>query len=932
LTVPPCGRHVLKTSTRVPRLSTNCRNCGAEIADGSNFCNHCGLNLTQEYAVHATLAVPVPANNGAALARASGDAFQRLSVSLGERYAVERELGRGGMATVYLARDTKHDREVAIKVLLPELSASIGAERFEREIRMAAKLQHPHILSLYDSGEADGLLFYVMPFVRGESLRDRIEREGMLPIDDAIGITLEVADALGHAHDLGIVHRDIKPENILLQGGHALVADFGIARAVSEAGAQKLTQTGMAVGTPVYMAPEQSLGQSVGPTADLYSLGCVLYEMLAGEPPFTGKNAAQIMARHAMEAVPSIRIVRNTVPEEIEEAIFRVLAKVPADRPQNAAAFAESLGVMLGATASMRVLTGATATRRAIGSVPTSSGRRSQESLFALETRPPTPAWKRPRVLATALTTVAVAAGAWWFGPFHGPRVTVGGPDARRIAVLYFRDVSKDSSLGPLADGLTEGLIRTLNTSSSLTVISQNGVERFRASTASDDSIARALRAGYLVRGEVEPQGERVSVSVNLLDASGAPLSRAAFAMPAGNPLAMRDTLTVVVSDLVRQQIGSDLKLREQRGSTNSEAWLLLQRGVQRQKRGDVLHASGDAEGREREFAAADSLYAEAEKADHGWSEPAARQAALAYRRSRLAGNDAAAIRKWVEIGMGHANRALGIDANDADAWEVRGNLRYFPLVMSLEPDEARRRQELDSARADLERATTINTRQAGAYATLSHLYYQIPSLTETDVYLAAQSALNADEFLANANLILSRLFYASYDLGQFDRAQQWCDQARQRFPGFPRAESCRLYMLTAPGATPNIDEAWRLADTSVALYPPAARPAERLVHDMLVAAVIAKASRQRPALADSARHVAKRSEGTAELHKTRDPAFYGARVYTILGDKVEAVRLLKEYLAANPGKDQGFRENAGWWFREIETDPGFRRAVGATR
>ncbi len=863
---------------------------------------------------------------------ASADILQRLQRAIGDRYEVERELGRGGMATVYLARDIKHDREVAIKVLLPELSASIGAERFEREIKLAAKLQHPHILGLYDSGDAGGLLFYVMPFVRGESLRDRIEREGMLPLDEALGITLEVADALGNAHEAGIVHRDIKPENILLQGGHALVADFGIARAVSEAGAQKLTQTGMAVGTPVYMAPEQSLGKTVGPTADLYSLGCVLYEMLAGVPPFTGMNAAQVMARHAMETVPSIRILRAAVPEEIEDAIFRVLGKVPADRPQSAAEFAELLGVVLGGTASMRVTLGATATRRTATGTPAGGVRRTSASLFAADAPPPVAVWKRPRVVGSALLTVAAAFGVWRFGPFEARRALTDGPDARRVAVLYFRDVSKDSSLQPLASGLTEGLIRTLSTSSSLTVISLNGVERFRNSAAADDSIARALRVGYLVRGEVEPKGRNVSVSVHLLDASGVPLSRAAFAVAVGNPLAIRDSLTVVVSDLIRVQIGSELRLKEARGSTSPDAWLLLHRGVQRQKSGDALHASGDVEGREREFAAADSLYAAAGAADAAWSEPATRQAGLTYRRSRLAGNDAAGIRKWAALGMEHANRAIALDPNDADAWEVRGNLRYFPLVMSLESDESRRRQTLDSARADLERATTINTRQAGAYATLSHLYYQIPSLTETDVYLAAQSALNADEFLSNANLILSRLFYASYDLGQFDRAQQWCDQARRRFPGFPRAESCRLYMLTAKNATPDIDEAWKLADSAVAMYPLAVRPAERLIHDMLVAAVIAMASGQRPTLADSARRVARRSEGTAELHKTRDPAFYGARVYTILGDRDEAVRLLKIYLAANPGKDQGFRNDAGWWFKDLETDPGFRRAVGSAR
>ena len=296
----------------------------------------------------------------------ASDTFVRLREAIGDRYTIERELGRGGMATVFLARDQKHDREVAIKVLHPELSASIGAERFEREIKLAAKLQHPHILGLYDSGVADGLMYYVMPFVKGESLRDRLDRESMLPFEDAIRITLEVCGALQHAHEHGIVHRDIKPENILLSGDHALVADFGIARAASEAGQAKLTQTGMAVGTPVYMAPEQSTGDTVGPTADIYSLGCMLYEMLAGEPPFMGSNAMAIMAKHLMEQVPSVRVVRSAVPEEVEQAIFFALAKTPVDRPQTAKAFGEMLGMPMGATATMRVMRGSVAMRRVV--------------------------------------------------------------------------------------------------------------------------------------------------------------------------------------------------------------------------------------------------------------------------------------------------------------------------------------------------------------------------------------------------------------------------------------------------------------------------------------------------------------------------------------------------------------------------------------
>ncbi len=294
------------------------------------------------------------------------------------------------MATVFLAKDIKHDREVAIKVLHPELSASIGGDRFEREIKLAAKLQHPHILGMYDSGQADGLLYYVMPFVKGESLRDRLDREGQLPIEDAIQIVLEVADALGHAHSQGIIHRDIKPENILISGGHALVADFGIARAAHEAGGNKLTQTGMAVGTPVYMSPEQAVGDPVGPTSDLYSLGCMLYELLAGEPPFTAKNAQALMARHAMEAVPSIRIVRNTVPEEVEDAIYASMAKVPADRPKDAAHFAELLGAPLGSTMTRRAAIRQTASRR----VPTGAQRMAPRRDPGSGRPGPSPRWR----------------------------------------------------------------------------------------------------------------------------------------------------------------------------------------------------------------------------------------------------------------------------------------------------------------------------------------------------------------------------------------------------------------------------------------------------------------------------------------------------------------------------------------------------------
>ena len=273
------------------------------------------------------------------------DVAAKLSSALADRYRIERELGYGGMATVYLAHDVRHDRKVALKVLRPELSAILGAGRFLQEIKTTANLQHPHILSLFDSGESDGLVFYVMPFVEGESLRDRLKREHQLPVDDALRITREVADALQYAHDHGIVHRDIKPENILLHGGHALVADFGIALAASRSeGGTRMTETGMSLGTPHYMSPEQAMGErEITPRTDIYALGCVLYEMLVGEPPFTGPTAQAIVAKVMTAEAPGLTAQRRTIPPHVDAAVRQALAKLPADRFASAAAFAHAL-------------------------------------------------------------------------------------------------------------------------------------------------------------------------------------------------------------------------------------------------------------------------------------------------------------------------------------------------------------------------------------------------------------------------------------------------------------------------------------------------------------------------------------------------------------------------------------------------------------
>ncbi|MBA3853629.1 MAG: hypothetical protein C0503_04385 [Gemmatimonas sp.] len=347
-----------------------------------------------------------------------------LATALADRYRLERELGRGGMATVYLAQDLRHERQVAIKVLHAELAAVLGGERFLSEIKTTARLQHPHILPLLDSGEAGGLLFYVMPLVTGETLRARLERERQLPIADSLRIATEVADALAHAHAKGIIHRDIKPENILLQDGHALVADFGIALAVQSAGGARMTQTGLSLGTPQYMSPEQAMGErSIDARSDIYALGAVTYEMLAGEAPFTGPSVQAIVARVLSEEPRALGAQRKAVPPAAEEAVFRALEKLPADRFSSAKEFAAALSASEVATG---LRTGARAAT-------------------------PTRDWRLP-ALAAGVVVAALVAIAGWMRPTAAPA------DALRYrlfidSIVDFREWTGNTAISP--DGRT---------------------------------------------------------------------------------------------------------------------------------------------------------------------------------------------------------------------------------------------------------------------------------------------------------------------------------------------------------------------------------------------------------------------------------------------------------------------------------------------
>jgi eukaryotic-like serine/threonine-protein kinase len=406
------------------------------------------------------------------------DLITGVQAALAGRYTVERELGRGGMAIVFLGRDLKHDRPIALKVLRPELAAALGAERFLREIQLCARLRHPNILSLYDSGAADGSLYYAMPYVEGESLRQRLEREGQLPLADAIQITREVAEALGYAHSQDVVHRDIKPENILLSGNHAVVADFGIARAITAAGGTKLTETGLALGTPAYMSPEQASGDArIDGRADIYALGCVLYEMVTGNPPFTGSSAQAILARHSIDQVPPLRTVRKAVPPAMERAVLKALEKVPADRYANARELVEAL------TASERV--------------PAKRG-------------------SRLRVIGASVSAAGVVGVAAWLATI---RHTL-APVERSLAVLPCANTTGDSATDYLSDGVTEDLITRLSqTGTFVKVISSSSAMQYKHSKKRPDQIGAELGVNMLLFCRYGQNGSSDRVGLQLVNA-----------------------------------------------------------------------------------------------------------------------------------------------------------------------------------------------------------------------------------------------------------------------------------------------------------------------------------------------------------------------------------------------------------------------------
>ena len=445
--------------------------------------------------------------------------LEGLQGALAGRYRFEREVGRGGMATVYLAEDLKHRRPVAVKVLHSHLAANVGSERFLREIEIAASLTHPHILTLIDSGSADGLLYYVMPFVEGESLRGRLTREGRLPVGEAVELTCKVAGALAFAHARGVVHRDVKPENVMLHQGEAMVTDFGIAKALS-GDSESLTQTGTSLGTPAYMSPEQAAGEhEIDGRSDIYSLGCMLYEMLAGEPPFTGPTVQAIIVRRFTEPVRPVRNLRPEVPEEVDRALLRALARAPGERFAAAAQFAQALS--------------AAGTRTPPGGAPTV--------------------------------------------------VTASHRAARSIAVLPFADMSPSKDQDYFCEGIAEEIINALTKIDALRVASRSSAFAFKGKNQDIRQVGELLNVGTVMEGSVRKAGNRIRITAQLINITdGYHLWSERYDRDLEDVFAVQDEIADNIVKALRVVLTEDEKRAiEQPRTENIEAYEFYLRGRQ---------------------------------------------------------------------------------------------------------------------------------------------------------------------------------------------------------------------------------------------------------------------------------------------------------------------------------------------------------------
>ncbi len=685
--------------------------------------------------------------------------MERLKTALADRYAIEEELGAGGMATVYLAEDLKHHRMVAVKVLRPELAAAIGPERFLREITITAQLNHPHILPLLDSGEEEGFLYYVMPYMQGESLRDWLNREKQLSVDDAVKLAAEVADALNSAHKRDVVHRDIKPENILIEDGHAVVADFGIARAIDAAGSEQLTETGLAVGTPFYMSPEQASGsRDLDGRSDIYALGCVLYEMLAGQPPFTGPTIESVVHQHLAVEVSPVTHLRPAVSAKIAETLTRALAKTPADRFATAREFADALTGVPTATAAR----------------PTTASGLS-----------------RGRVAAFAVVALVVAVSAILL--IREPASTA--PDIPRLVVLPLENLSSAEE-EYFADGMTEEITAKLAGISGLRVIARQTAIQYKGSTKSAKEIGEELDVDYVLEGTVRtdrrPDGTgQVRITPQLIRTSDE-----------SHLWAEAKTVDLVPGEIFRIQAEVAERIAQSMNVVLLEperVGLAVQpteslEAYERFLKGNYYLGQRTANG----FRTAVAEYEASSRADPGFIQPVSRSG-YTYAMLLGWGFDYPGLPKdsLLTRGLAAIDRAIRADPENSDAWMARG---FISTTANADTYEG--------VTDALERAIALNPQNAEAHHIYGWALGVLGNATEALPHYHRALSIEPGRLIS-----LSSLAELSLREHRFDEARRWADSALTIDPGYWFAYTWRARVRLQTG---QIEEAWRDAELAL--------------------------------------------------------------------------------------------------------------------
>jgi serine/threonine protein kinase len=813
-----------------------------------------------------------------------------LSDAMRDRYRLERELGHGGMATVYLARDLKHDREVAVKVLRPELVQVLGRERFLAEIDLAAKLDHPHILTLIDSGEAGGSLYYVLPFVRGESLQRRLAAEHQLPVDEAVRIACQVASALDYAHRQGVIHRDIKPANIMLHEGEAMVTDFGIALALRDVDGQRLTGSGLSLGTPRYMSPEQATGShDLTPRSDLFSLGTVLYEMLTGEVPFAGRNHQAIIAKLLSDRPSSIRTVRETVSPELEAVVFQALAKVPADRFSSGRAFAAAL-------------------REAL--TPTGSG--------PVAAKPERPRRVRTPLLLGALALALVAAAglirARGTGQTPGISQAPTAGSSPLVVVSAFDHPGDDALSGSIARSLSQGIVDSLASLDGLRAVALAG-----ASPGSADSLFRETDIGLVVSGSIERQGHALKAIGRVSE--GATRVQLFSHGESASP----DSVRILEADLIerlarfaRRYVGTEVRQRTlAAGTTDSVARAYWSRAM------SIIAAAHSPETLALptqtldRLASADSLLGEAIQRDPQWIAPQVARGWSYLESATLYGSegqrDSARItahRKAVAA----ADAAIRSAPAEAEPHELRG-VALLGLWFEAPSDQA------DSigreTEQELRRAIALDLSVARAWEALGTYYLFTGRFAEGRQAIA--QAQQADAFLLSEPNILRWQILADLNLEHYADASQTCDRGARWYPLELAFLNCQYVILGWSAADlKSADRAWQLGRKAEDQATPSRRRDTYRTNLLMTAAILARAG-----LRDSAESLLRTFEGTRQGPVDLDGfASDEAYVRLLVGQQDRALALLRTFLHGNWAQ-RGYIIRTPW-FRSLHESPAF--------